>query len=220
MIPVYVISLARSHDRRSMVAKQMQHLAIDYSFIDAVDGKQIDSQILKQVDFEQAKAFCGHELSLGEVGCAMSHIKVYELMVAQNIKRCVVLEDDIYLHMHFKALVSSAINQTNDDIIFLHHGKAKYWPWMKKLTQGYRLAKYISPSKTSHRGIISTAGYIITLTGAKKLLNVAYPVRMPSDYLTGRLQLNQLSACGIEPCCLDVGLFDSTIDDRNYGHHI
>ncbi|MGU5572369.1 glycosyltransferase family 25 protein [Aeromonas hydrophila] len=66
----------------------------------------------------------------------------------------------------------------------------------------------------------TTAGYVLTLAGAKKLLQCAYPLRMPSDYLTGRLQLNGLSASGVEPCCLDVDLFTTTIDDRAYGHYL
>ncbi len=46
------------------------------------------------------------------------------------------------------------------------------------------------------------------------------PLRMPSDYLTGRLQLNGLTTSGVEPSCLDVDLFTTTIDDRAYGHYL
>jgi glycosyl transferase family 25 len=122
--------------------------------------------------------------------------------------------------MHFKAIVNEIINKNSSDIVFLHHGKAKHLPIYSSLPEGYRLAKYLTPSKNSQRGIISTGGYILTLAGAHKLLKIAYPIRMPADYLTGRLQWNKLSAAGVEPCCLDVGLFQSTIDDRNYGQHI
>ncbi|MFM5621439.1 glycosyltransferase family 25 protein [Aeromonas veronii] len=220
MIPVFIISLTRSADRRAMVERQMSHLGIDFEFFDAVDGKSLPSDRLTKVDFNLARETCGHDLSLGEVGCAMSHINIYEVMVERNIPRCVILEDDIYVHMHFKAIVNEVINKNSSDIVFLHHGKAKHLPIYSSLPEGYRLAKYLTPSKNSQRGIISTGGYILTLAGAHKLLKIAYPIRMPADYLTGRLQWNKLSAAGVEPCCLDVGLFQSTIDDRNYGQHI
>ncbi|KAE9635040.1 glycosyltransferase family 25 protein [Aeromonas veronii] len=220
MIPVFIISLTRSADRRAMVERQMSHLGIDFEFFDAVDGKSLPSDRLAKVDFNLARETCGHDLSLGEVGCAMSHINIYEVMVERNIPRCVILEDDIYVHMHFKAIVNDVINKNSSDIVFLHHGKAKHLPIYSSLPEGYRLAKYLTPSKNSQRGIISTGGYILTLAGAHKLLKIAYPIRMPADYLTGRLQWNKLSAAGVEPCCLDVGLFQSTIDDRNYGQHI
>lgn len=220
MIPVFIISLTRSADRRAMVERQMSHLGINFEFFDAVDGKSLPSDRLAKVDFNLARETCGHDLSLGEVGCAMSHINIYEVMVEREIPRCVILEDDIYVHMHFKAIVNEVTNKNSSDIVFLHHGKAKHFPIYSSLPEGYRLAKYLTPSKNSKRGIISTGGYILTLAGAHKLLKIAYPIRMPADYLTGRLQWNKLSAAGVEPCCLDVGLFQSTIDDRNYGQHI
>ncbi|MGL4734958.1 MAG: glycosyltransferase family 25 protein [Enterovibrio sp.] len=220
MLPVFVISLTRSTDRRAMVERQMSHLGINFEFFDAVDGKALPPDCLAKVDFNLAKETCGHDLSLGEVGCAMSHIKLYELMVEKNIPRCVILEDDIYAHMHFKALVTQINDKSSADIVFLHHGKAKRFPICTSLRERYRLAKYLRPSQSSQRTIISTSGYILSLTGAHKLLKVAYPVRMPADYLTGRLQLNKMSASGVEPCCLDVGLFETTIDDRNYGQYV
>lgn len=220
MIPIFVISLARSQDRRAAIEKQMAHLGLSFVFWDATDGKALDDIAMVKVDPEQAERLCGHALSAGEIGCALSHIRLYEMMVSRGIERAIILEDDIYLHMHFKRIVEAALRSSSADIIFLHHGKAKLWPWLSKLPEGYRLAHYCRPSKSSTRGIISTAGYVLTLAGARQLLAHAYPVRMPADYLTGRLQWNRLRAAGIEPCCLDVELFKSTIDDRNYGHHI
>lgn len=220
MIPVFVISLIRSTDRRAMVMKQMEHLGIDFRFFDAVDGRALAGTDLSKVDFSLAREYCCHDLSMAEVGCALSHIRLYELMVAQVIERCVILEDDVYLHMHFKAIVEAIVTFSQADIVFLHHGKAKRWPLLRQLPEGYRLARYMTPSKHSKRGVLSAAGYMLTLSGAEKLLAKAYPLRMPADYLTGRLQLNGLSASGVEPCCLDVDLFTTTIDDRAYGHYL
>jgi len=220
MIPVFVISLTRSQDRRAMVMKQMEHLGIGFEFFNAVDGRALTAVDLGKVDFSLAREYCGHDLSRAEVGCALSHIRLYELIVAQGIERCVILEDDVYLHMHFKAIIETIVTCNQADIVFLHHGKAKRWPLLRQLPEGYRLARYMTPSKHSKRGVLSAAGYILTLTGAEKLLAKAYPLRMPADYLTGRLQLNGLTASGVEPCCLDVDLFTTTIDDRAYGHYL
>ncbi|MGL6471973.1 glycosyltransferase family 25 protein [Aeromonas caviae] len=220
MVPVFVISLNRSMDRRAMVTKQMKHLNIDFEFFEAVDGRSLNDTDIGAVDFTLAKEFCGHDLSMAEVGCALSHIRLYEKIISEGIERCIILEDDIYLHMHFKSIVEYIIGCNQADIVFLHHGKAKYWPILKMLPEGYRLARYMTPSRKSKRGIISAAGYMLTLAGAEKLLAAAYPLRMPADYLTGRLQLNGLTASGVEPCCMDVGMFDTTIDDRNYGPHV
>lgn len=220
MIPIFVISLTRSQERRAAVEKQMKRLGLSFLFWDAVDGKALGAEELAVVDFELAEKICGHALSLGEVGCALSHIRLYEMLVQQGIERAIILEDDIHLHMHFRRIVDQALVTNATDILFLHHGKAKRWPWIRSLPEGYRLAYYCRPSRRSTRGIISTAGYVLSLAGARKLLRLAYPVRMPADYLTGRLQLTGLSATGVEPCCLDVDQFATTIDDRAYGQHL
>ena len=97
--------------------------------------------------------------------------------------------------------------------IFLDHGKVKSYPFKKKLIEGYRLVHYRSPSKNSKRCIIYATAYLITLSGAQKLLNYAYPIRMPADYLTGLIQKTKVNAYGVEPPCIFRGLdTDSEID--------
>lgn len=220
MIPIFIISLKRSPERRASISVQMKKHKLNFTFFDAIDGNSLSKRDLDKVDFELAHELCGHDLSLGEVGCALSHIYLYEKIIKEKIQKCVILEDDIYLHSSFKEIISALSDKDNSEITFLYHGKAKKHLFSKKLPHGYRLEKYRRPSRKSKRGIISTVGYIITIDGARKLLEKSYPVRMPADYLTGRLQLNKLKASGVEPCCLDTGLFDTTINDRNYGAHV
>ena len=81
MVPVFVISLNRSMDRRAMVTKQMKHLNIDFEFFEAVDGRSLNDTDIGAVDFTLAKEFCGHDLSMAEVGCALSHIRLYEKII-------------------------------------------------------------------------------------------------------------------------------------------
>ncbi|MDA1381262.1 hypothetical protein PCI56_19220 [Plesiomonas shigelloides subsp. oncorhynchi] len=64
---------------------------------------------------------------------------------------------------------------------------------------------------------------ICLLLMGQKLLNIAYPIRMPADYLTGYIQRNKLHAYGVEPCCVSITNVPSEIDSiskRNYGTHI
>ncbi|MGL6175542.1 MAG: glycosyltransferase family 25 protein, partial [Vibrionaceae bacterium] len=55
MLPVFVISLTRSTDRRAMVERQMSRLGIIFEFFDAVDGKALPPDCLAKVDFNLAK---------------------------------------------------------------------------------------------------------------------------------------------------------------------
>ena len=88
-------------------------------------------------------------------------------------------------------------------------------PWKRKtIYKNYKLVKYLSPSKKSKRTIIYAAAYQLTKSGAEKLLKSAYPVKIPADYYLGYIQRNRLIAYGIEPCCLELGNFATTIPDR------
>ena len=142
-------------------------------------------------------------------------IRAYEHIVENKIESAIILEDDAIISHFFKEIVQDALNKVkkNYDLIFLDHGKAKSYPFKKKLYEGYRLAHYRAPSKNSKRCIICAAAYLITLSGTQKLLNYAYPIRLPADYLTGLIQKTGVSAYGIEPPCVFRGLsIDSEIN--------
>ena len=212
--PIFVISLKNS-SRREFIAKRLRGLGLQFDFFDAIYGKDLSKEQLSQIDFQfYPQNFSARKpLTLGEIGCAMSHIMLYEHIVKNNISEAIILEDDAIVSLYFEEIVTAALNKISSkkEILFLDHGKAKVYPFMKSLPERYRLAKYRSPSQKSKRSIIRTTGYLITYKGAKKLLNHAYPIRMPSDFLTGLLQLTNINAYGIEPACV-FGDVDSEID--------
>lgn len=213
---IFIISLKDS-PRRETIARRLNGLSLEFEFFDAVYGKALTDVELGKIDFDFYPQHCNAKkpLTLGEIGCAMSHIQLYEHLVKHDIQQAIILEDDAIMPIEFEKIVLDALSRlsTKYDILFLDHGKAKIYPFPRNLVERYRLAKYRRPSKTSNRTIIKTTGYILTWAGAKKLLDYAYPVRMPSDFLTGRLQLTKLKAYGIEPACIFGGvLVDSEIN--------
>lgn len=204
-IPIFVISLENS-PRREFISQRLNNLGLSFQFFDAVYGKDLSNNDLEKIDREFSIERFGRKksLTLGEIGCAISHIKLYHYMVEHNIYKAIILEDDAIVSLYFKEIISAALGKLPNkaEILFLDHGKAKIFPFTRNLPERYRLARYLKPSKNSKRAISRTTAYLITLDGAKKLLNYAYPIRMPSDYLTGSLQLTHINAYGIEPACV------------------
>ncbi|HDR1862121.1 TPA: glycosyltransferase family 25 protein [Pasteurella multocida] len=204
-----VISLKNS-PRRQIISHRLSGLGLDFEFFDAVYGKDLTEEELEKIDYEFFPKYCGSKgaLTLGEIGCAMSHIKIYEYIVANNLEQVIILEDDAIVSLYFEEIVLAALQKLPNrrEILFLDHGKAKVYPFMRNLPERYRLARYRKPSKHSKRFIVRTTAYLITLEGAKKLLKHAYPIRMPSDFLTGLLQLTHINAYGIEPSCVFGGV--------------
>ncbi|HHQ4444577.1 TPA: glycosyltransferase family 25 protein [Aeromonas veronii] len=217
---IYVISLERNKERQIIISNRMNQLGLNFEFFYGVDGSSLTENELNIVDQKFCQENFGHTMNKSEIGCAMSHIKIYEKIVSEKIPHALILEDDAYLLSCVPDILSSIMNKPRFDMLYLFHGKAKRWPIWHKLPHDYRLVRYRSPSKKSKRCIIGAVAYILSISGAKKLLNHTYPIRMPADYLTGLIQKNDLIAYGVEPNCVDTGHLDTTIPGRNYGAHI
>ncbi|WP_077497287.1 glycosyltransferase family 25 protein, partial [Rodentibacter ratti] len=148
-IPIFIISLVDS-PRRKIIAERLNGLGLEFIFFDAVYGKNLSDEDLSKIDYEfYPKNYDARKpLTLGEIGCAMSHIKLYEYLVENNIEQAIVLEDDAILSLYFKEILLDAMSKISPkyEILFLDHGKAKIYPFPKNLVERYRLARYISPS--------------------------------------------------------------------------
>lgn len=215
MPPIFVISL-KSSIRRESISNRLNGLGLKFNFFDAVYGRDLSQEFLSEVDreFPISRFNTKKPLTLGEIGCAMSHINAYHYIVNNNIDRAIILEDDAIVSQEFEAIVKDSLKKVSSkmEILFYEHGKAKSYFWKKNLVERYKLVRYRTPSKNSKRAINRTTAYLITLNGAKKLLEYAYPIRLPADYLTGALQITKIKAYGIEPPCVFLGT-DSEIDN-------
>lgn len=203
--PIFIISLKNS-PRRDVIKQRMDGLNLAFKFFDATYGKDLTEAELKEIDreFSQKRFSTRKPMTLGEIGCAISHIRLYEYIVSQNIPTAIILEDDAIVSHDFEKIVLKALEVAPDrnELIFLDHGKGKFWPITKKLIEYYKLVRYRYPSKNSKRCIFMADAYLLTLNGAKKLLAQAYPIRMPADYLTGAIHLTGIHAYGVEPPCV------------------
>lgn len=212
--PIFVISLKNS-PRRDIIAQRLNGLKLNFKFIDGINGKTLSQDELNNIDytFYPQQFAVRKPLTVGEIGFAMSHLYIYNMMQEQNIDKAIILEDDAIVSQEFEHIVLDSLNKVPNtmDILFYEHGKAKTYFCKKNLIEGYRLVHYCTPSKRSKRTITRTTAYLITQEGANKLLKLAYPIRMPADYLTGALQLTGLNAYGVEPPCVFRGI-DSEID--------
>jgi len=93
---VYVVSLSRSVERRKAVAGQLSRLGVDFTFVDAVDAKQVSPEWLHaQVDEAAVLRNLGKRLTGPEIGCALSHRKIYRDIVESGHCGALVLEDDV-----------------------------------------------------------------------------------------------------------------------------
>jgi len=90
-LPVFVISLPRSRERRQRIVPATAALDASVEIVDAIDGHTLgDLPVLSA-----HQPHLGRALTPGEVGCLESHLMVLHRIVADIIALACVCEDDI-----------------------------------------------------------------------------------------------------------------------------
>ena len=70
-------------------------LGIPFELVDAVDGRALSPEERRQYSPWRSRFEIGRDMTLGDVGCSLSHLRVYERMIAEGIPELVVVEDDV-----------------------------------------------------------------------------------------------------------------------------
>ncbi len=213
-IPVFVINLKRSSERRDHTTRQLNDLGLHFKIVEATDGAELsDQSIRNNPDFGIFK-FGMHSRYLlkEEIGCTLSHLKIYRQMVDEKLDMACILEDDNDYSSDFKDVLDNIPFYSDDwDLLYLGHrsGSTTKEAQSRKKKQliplDYFMGEAIEMPYGSH-------AYIIRNEAAKKLLSLAYPVSKPFDSFIG-----EGSALGIRtyllspPCAISNFIFDSTI---------
>ena len=110
-LPIFVISMANGLERRRNMDQQLEKLGLKAEFVDAVDGRKLSAEELHQLyDEETALLRTGRVLSPAEIGCSLSHRKVYKLIMDRKLDRAIILEDDAILNQRFPAILKELRN--------------------------------------------------------------------------------------------------------------
>ena len=178
MIPVFVISLADSIDRRNSITKYLDIHGILFEFVDAVDGRKgLPTEYENQID--RGKSLCrGRKLSDTEFACALSHMKVYQKIVSNNIPWTLILEDDALPQFD---LVPYLENRCFEDaeLTQLIYGIPIF---VRRKGQNIIFGKFRSYICSSAKVPRLTVGYVISKYAAKYLLDHGTPITSTADW--------------------------------------
>ncbi|CAL1530548.1 unnamed protein product [Lymnaea stagnalis] len=103
---IYMINLKRRPARRSRMMKAFDYLGIDAKIVDAVDGKELNDTFLEKSGIKMLPGFAdpyhGRAMTMGEIGCFLSHYKIWEEVVEKNYKKILIFEDDVRFEPYFR----------------------------------------------------------------------------------------------------------------------
>jgi glycosyl transferase family 25 len=184
-IPAQCISLKRRQDRWSNFVSQPGYKSFPkLERFDAVDGKTIDLKTDNRVLLSTKRNILNtqrrsHEEldSIGGVGCALSHIGIWQMMVQRQIPLLLVLEDDARLPADFveKANALIASSKKLQDY--------QSWDmWVFSNVQLYSKPIQGEPAVHDLQAFVTTTCYVVSLAGATKLLADAFPIHAHIDH--------------------------------------
>ena len=193
-ISIFVVNLTESTERRKRIQEQLDQLGLQAEFFPAVRGKSLDAAELA-TNYDDSSFF--RPLSPGEIGCALSHVFIYKLIIERNIDHCLILEDDVLISEHVSKIMASietVINPDSPELILLTSLKEYSENDSISLNiDNYRIVPVIRAG--------CTHGYIITNAGARALYQYCYPIRKPADWW--ELVQHLITVRGIDPIVID-----------------
>lgn len=117
----------------------MQDLLAKYSFLDisyvkAIDGRLLTAEKRESLfNYKGSKSLYGKKLNPGEVGCALSHRKAYEMLSSSTDAYALILEDDISIQRDLSSVdwikVNQVLNNTEPRVLML---SGDYWYFRRK----------------------------------------------------------------------------------------
>jgi glycosyl transferase family 25 len=229
-VPTFFINLDHDAGRRAALERQLDALGLQHSRFPGVYGKALSVEAFAR-HYDHARAIDqSRELTVGEVGCALSHLGVYRTMIEQNLPYALILEDDAKLGPDVPAVLNALAQQVSPDepvVTLLTHIDRYYKRSAKALTADHSTVRLANYQWLAH-------GYFVTRAAAQCMVKQLYPVWLAADYWHKFEREGIVQMRAVVPYVIGVQNFDSgsnleadraiksrEADDRlGVGHHL
>jgi len=175
--PIFVINLDRSAERLKLCEYRLKNVGFHFERITAVNGAELSTDELSQhYCKKQNQESYYKELTLGEVGCYLSHRKVWQKIVDTGIEYAIILEDDFFLMGDIEQTIKT-LNKIEFD-----------WDYIKLSGYKNRSREIAFRKKVNDMELVlfdkamaGTCAQAVSLKGAKKLLTTSTSFGRPVD---------------------------------------
>jgi glycosyl transferase family 25 len=212
MPPIWVVSLERATERRSFVVQSFAGTGLSYEIVPAVDGATLSAD--ERSSYSRARSLfeIGRGLMEGEVGCALSHIGLLQRMVEEHVPEVLIVEDDVAPKPALRRLLERRDELPSDrDVVTFCSLTTSSSP---RPVAGFELDGEHRVCTYRHM-LFGSQCYLITVSAARRVLEVARPIRMPYDELLFRRRPAHLRVYGVEPRAVVLEPFASELVARS-----
>lgn len=212
MLPLVFINLDKDGERRARIEAEFARLGLAGERLPAVWWKQLPTATQEQLYSPTLNRHQYYKpLVDGEKGCYASHVQAWRELLASDAPALVVLEDDVILEDAFAPVVQAIAAQEGDwDMVkLMGRPSGEKIRATKPLNATHQLTQY-------QRVPSFTAGYVVSRSGARKLLDSRVPFGRPIDIDLRFWWENDLCILGVQPPVirLDATSEDSSIAGR------
>lgn len=200
-LPLYVVNLPGSTDRRASMDAQAAALGLSLTFFEAVNGR-VRHPLFDHVNATKRQACKGRPFRPGEIGCWASHYLLWQRCVESG-RPMIVLEDDVTLAPALLDVLG-ALPLLPEDVGYfrLHAADRPSMPWLR--FGDCVLHRY-------WRSPQCTFGYYLAPAAAARFLRHADEWVVPVDDYMDLGWLHGVQCLGLKPGVMSSGTFDSTI---------
>jgi glycosyl transferase family 25 len=161
-IPTFVILLERDKGRRFHVQRNVVPRLPNCHIINATDAAK--GEVDEFLHAEKIVVANYPSATAAKLACSISHIRIWKVIVTQNLAHAIVLEDDVAILDGFSSFIRRLIRQLPIDYdlvhLYVHHNRSD---WLRQVEH----AKDIYVNYIPKWG---RSAYLLSRSGAKKLL--------------------------------------------------
>jgi glycosyl transferase family 25 len=175
-IPCYYINLDRSPERDASFRAECAGVGIDPTRVAAVDGRTLPDDLIASMGPRTSGEY---GVGYGEIGCFLSHVRVWEMVAAGTPEWVFVCEDDIHFASDAAAFLQTA-NWLPPEADLVKAETAFQRVLLTKQPHAVAFGHGLFQLYSAHGG---TAGYFVSRKGARKLLELTGNSCDPVDQL-------------------------------------
>jgi glycosyl transferase family 25 len=207
-VKIFIINLKNEFDRREHIVNELKKINLRFEIYFAKKGSELSKKEITLYSKKEAFKNENRDLSLDEISCALSHIKIYKKIVESKYKLSLILEDDVVINKNLLNIFKNLNKFPKNWELINFYTNAKKENICRKIYSNYQCVRF---KERANR----TCSYLIKLKTAQKLLRFALPIRFPADGLTGRNDLTNIHSYGLKPDIIKIKHFPTTIKNRN-----
>lgn len=211
--PIFIINIKSSIDRWESTSSRLKALGLSVTRFDATVGCELSEDEIKQwYDPVANRKYHHRNLTIGEIGCYISHKRLWQKMVDEEIPYCLILEDDLCIDKTLPYILQHIEQLNGWEMIKLFDNRNNRFIDSKSLDNTFTIGNFLKVPN-------GAVAYALSLSGAKKLLKRSLFFRAVDIDIQIHSEVG-ISVVGISPYPISHHpMFESEIETVNSGRH-